>query len=246
MLAAAALVPTPPLLVPEIAGGSAGADEPLRRACRRAIERLLAADVDELVVLGSAATDGPVQGAWDWRGFGVASPPSPALSRLPLPLAIGAWLLDCCAPGGAPRRYHGVSTARSPAACAALGRELVAGPGRVGLLVCGDGSACRSEKAPGHLDPSAQPWDDAALTALSAADAAGLLALDPVSATRLQAAGRAPWQVLAGAAGQASFAARIDWAGAPYGVMYVAGSWLPTGDADHPSPEDGVAGFLPG
>jgi hypothetical protein len=42
----------------------------------------------------------------------------------------------------------------------------------------------------------------------------------------LLAAGRAPWQVLAGAATEGEFEATIDWAGAPYGVLYVAGTWI--------------------
>jgi hypothetical protein len=76
------------------------------------------------------------------------------------------------------------------------------------------------------LDPSAAAWDDAALAALRDADAAALLRLDPMEGARLMAAGRAPWQVLAGAAGPGAFEAAIDWADAPYGVMYVVGTWL--------------------
>jgi hypothetical protein len=226
MLVAAAFVPIPPLLVPEIAAGSAAADESLRQACRAAVARLLGAALDELVVVGPATVDGPVDGGWDWRGFGVPSPEAPPTRRLPLGLGIGSWLLDTQAHDVPVRRHHGVSIASPAALCAATGRELVAGPARVGLLVCGDGTACRSEKAPGHLVPAAQAWDDTALGALQDAAVAALLALDPDAATRLMAVGRAPWQVLAGAAGDAVFDARIDWAEAPYGVMYIAGTWL--------------------
>jgi hypothetical protein len=224
MLLAAAFVPTPPLLVPEIAGGSAPADEPLRAACRTAVDRLVATDAEELVVVGTAPAEGPVQGGWDWRGFGVASPESAPATRLPLALAIGSWLLDG---SGAeqPRRLHGVSSGLSPAECAALGAELVTGHRRVGLLVCGDGSACRSEKAPGFFAAEAEAWDLAAVDALRAADHAGLLALDADLGGRVLAAGRAPWQVLAGAASDSAFDAVVDWAEAPYGVMYVAGTW---------------------
>lgn len=226
MLAAAAFVPIPPLLVPEIAGGSASADEPLRQACRSVVARLLATGLDEVVVIGPAAAEGPAEGGWDWRGFGVAVPdPSPA-QRLPLGLAIGSWLLDTH-PGDVPRRrHHGVTPETSPEACAALGRDLVSGTDRIGLLVCGDGSACRTEKAPGHLDPAAQEWDEAAIAALRSADVDALLGLDPALGRRLLAAGRAPWQVLAGAARGQAFEATIDWADAPYGVMYVVGTWL--------------------
>jgi hypothetical protein len=225
MLTAAAFVPIPPLLVPEIAGGSAAADDPLRTACAAAVRRLCATAPDEIVVVGCADHDGPVTGSWDWRGFGVPVPRTPPPARLPHALAVGAWLLDVYADSH-PARFHAVTAAMSPADCADLGRELVGGERRVGLLVCGDGTACRTEKAPGFFDPAAETWDDAALTALGAADSAGLLGLDAALGQRLLAAGRAPWQVLAGAAASAEFETTIDWAGAPYGVLYVAGTWI--------------------
>lgn len=228
MLVAAAVVPTPPLLVPEIGGGSAAADEGLRQACREAVTRMLEATPDQVVVVGSAPVDGPAEGSWDWRGFGVPAPtPAPA-KRLPLALAIGSWLLDTHPGPIPPRRHVAVTAANTPTECAEIGRGLVEGPARVALLVCGDGSACRNEKAPGYFDPDAAPWDDLALAAIRAADARGLLALDQHLAVRLLAAGRAPWQVLAGAAGDAAFDSQVTWADAPYGVMYIAGSWRRT------------------
>ncbi|MDT7573082.1 MAG: hypothetical protein QOE05_3256 [Actinomycetota bacterium] len=231
MLVAAAFVPVPPLLVPEVAGGSAAADELLRAACRDAVRRMCDAEPDDIAVLGTGATAGPVQGSWDWRGFGVPLPEAAPAQRLPHAVAIGSWLLDSCAAPGMPRRCHTVPTSLPPAACAALGRELVRGDGRVALLVCGDGSACRTEKAPGFFDPDSAAWDDAALAALRTADAAALLDLDPDAGLRLLAAGRAPWQVLAGAAADDAFEATVDWADAPYGVLYVAGSWMRKGGA---------------
>jgi hypothetical protein len=226
MLVAAAFVPVPPLLVPEIAGGSAAADEPMRAACRDAVQRLCAAAPDEVVVVGLGNRFGAVEGSWDWRGFGVPSPDPAPDQRLPHALAVGSWLLDSTSGTRAVQRYHSVTSALGSEDCAAFGRELTDGDTRVGLLVCGDGSACRTQKAPGFYDPAAKDWDAAALAALRAADPGGLLALDPVVAARVRAAGRAPWQVLAGAAGSQAFEATIDWADAPYGVMYVAGTWI--------------------
>jgi hypothetical protein len=228
MLVAAAFVPTPPLLVPEIGGGSAGADEGLRLACRAAVARMLEASPDEVVVVGSARTGGTTTGSWDWRGFGVPVPASAPSERLPLALAIGSWLLDTHAGPTPPLRHLAVTDTQTPKECADLGRDLVDGPTRIGLLVCGDGSACRNEKAPGYFDPDAARWDDLALAALRDGDAKALLGLDPLAAIRLLAAGRAPWQVLAGAAGDAAFHSQVDWADAPYGVMYIAGSWRRT------------------
>lgn len=221
MLAAAAFVPTPPLLVPAVAGGSAPADEDLRKACHAAVAALLSTGLDEVVVVGSAPTL-DVAGGWDWRGFGVDRQPSPA-ARLPLALAIGAWLLDQ-QPAAPPRHLQGVPDLTA-GDCAGLGSRLAARSSRVGLLVCGDGSACRSEKAPGFYDPDAEAWDDAALSAIRAADGPALLDLDADLARRVLAAGRAPWQVLAGAAGDGEFTADVSYAEAPYGVMYVVGTW---------------------
>src|SRR5689334_18519920 len=108
MLAAAAFVPTPPLLVPEIAGGSAGNDDSLRADCRAAVQRLLSSGVEEVAVVGDAPGDGELHGGWDWRGFGTASPADPPAQRLPLALAVGDWLLDL-AGADQPRSFHGVS-----------------------------------------------------------------------------------------------------------------------------------------
>jgi len=55
----------------------------------------------------------------------------------------------------------------------------VSAPARdVPLLVVGNGTACRSEKAPGHLDPRAAGFDAALGAALVGRDAAALRALD--------------------------------------------------------------------
>lgn len=89
----------------------------------------------------------------------------------------------------------------------------------------GDGSACRTVKAPGYLDERAEPFDAEAARALGAADTAALAALDPGLARELQAAGRAPWQVLAGAAEGAGLSGALLYDEAPYGVGYLVAAW---------------------
>lgn len=225
MLIAAALVPTPPLLVPEVAAGSSSDDEPLREASDAAIEKVLAVAPEGVIVLGCAPVTGLTDGGWDWRGFGVALPdPAPA-RRLPLTLAIGGWLLDR-QPTPPPRRYVGVTTELATHDCAELGRRYAASAERVAFVVCGDGTARRSEKAPGHYDPAAEPWDAAVTAALGAADTEALLRLDAGTANTLLAAGRAPWQMLAGAASGGTWNADLTYVGAPYGVSYTVGTWL--------------------
>jgi aromatic ring-opening dioxygenase LigB subunit len=96
---------------------------------------------------------------------------------------------------------------------------------RVGMLVMGDGSACRSTEGPGYLDPRAEPFDAEVVEALRAGDPAGLLAIDPALAADLQAAGRAAWQVLAGASEEVLFDAEVAYDAAPYGVGYMVAVW---------------------
>ena len=50
--------------------------------------------------------------------------------------------------------------------CLASGAELVSGTESIALLVMGDGTACRTEKAPGYLDPRAEAYDTGAALAL--------------------------------------------------------------------------------
>src|SRR3954447_12453166 len=144
MLVAAAVVPTPPLLVPEVAAGSAERDADLRSAALNAVARLLASSPARVVVVGEAPATGPLSGEPDWHRFGVRVP----RPDRPLPLAhgIGAWLLRQIG-GSFPVEYLGVAADTTPGECAELGRNLAAGP-RTALLACGDGTARRDEKAP--------------------------------------------------------------------------------------------------
>jgi hypothetical protein len=124
--------------------------------------------------------------------------------------------------------------------CVALAEQLRARSDRVGLLVMGDGSACRGQKAPGYDDPRAQPYDDGVARALATADAAALRGLDPLLSAELLVAGRAPWHVLAsaadggaggnggsgdGGAPPAGWRAALTYYAAPYGVAYFVASW---------------------
>jgi hypothetical protein len=92
----------------------------------------------------------------------------------------------------------------------------------------GDGSARRTAKAPGSLDERAGPYDEIVGRALADVDLAALLGLQPGLAADLLVAGRASWQVLAGAvraAGAAGWTADPLYADAPYGVGYFVCVW---------------------
>ena len=92
------------------------------------------------------------------------------------------------------------------------------------MLVVGDGSACRSDKAPGSLDPRAQEFDAEVVEALRLGDSARLARLDSDVATKLQVDGRAPWQVVA-AMTDAPMASQVVASDDPYGVLYVVAQW---------------------
>jgi hypothetical protein len=264
-LAVAAFCPHPPLLVPELAAGAAHELDELRRACDAAIATLLAARPGLLVLLGAGPTTREYQCPFraSFSTFGVpveipigAGPPSgPAL---PLSLAIGVWLLHR-AGGVGGTLIGGTLRAEAVAAdapveeCVELGARYARHPAPIGVLVMGDGSACRSDPAPGGLDPRAGEFDAAVAKALAEVDTRALLALDRGLAAELVMAGRAPWQVLAAAAGGVAvtggagtsdgvaaaggvaaggagvvgtrLAGEVLYDAAPYGVNYTVAVW---------------------
>ncbi|MBB5930006.1 class III extradiol dioxygenase subunit B-like domain-containing protein [Streptomyces echinatus] len=236
MLVAAAVSPCPPLLVPEVAAGAAPELDAARAACSDALGVLAAARPDLLVVVGSAEQGGhgafPQGAPGTFRGFGVdldvhlgpVAHPVPE-RELPTSLAVGAWLLERTGWADAPIEGLAVAQTLEPERCAETGRELAGRAGRVALLVMGDASACRTLKAPGYLDERAAPFDAEVARALGAADVAALRALDPGLAHELKAAGRAPWQILAGAAEDTDLTGTLLYEDAPYGVGYLVATW---------------------
>ncbi|MDI3386390.1 class III extradiol dioxygenase subunit B-like domain-containing protein [Streptomyces sp. B-S-A8] len=238
MLVAAAVCPCPPLLVPEVAAGAAGELAEARAACADAVAVLAAARPDRLIVVGPAEQSRrgthPQGARGSFRGFGVdldvhlgpvRDADAPVDRELPASLAVGAWLLERAAWSSAPVTGLGVGVSLPTERCVEAGRELAAQGARVALLVMGDASACRTLKAPGYLDERAAAFDTEAARALGAADVAALTSLDPELAYELKAAGRAPWQVLAGAAEGAGLTGELLYDEAPYGVGYLAAAW---------------------
>jgi hypothetical protein len=233
-LAAAAVCPHPPLIVPEIAGAAAADLDDLRAACDKAVARLLAADPVTVIIVGSGEGHrafGP--GVQDtFARYGVPVPvrlggprPTGGPRTLPLSLLAGGWLLARAAAPSVVGRA--IPDSLSVADCLTEGADVARAREPVALLVMGDGTACRGEQAPGYDDPRAQPYDDRVAAALAGADADALLGLDPGLSAELKVAGRAPWQVLAGAARAAGGAWRGDltYYAAPYGVAYFVATW---------------------
>lgn len=253
MLVAAAVCPCPPLLVPDVAAGAAPELDALRSACADAVGLLAAARPDVLVAVGPAEASGrgvfPAGTPGSFRPFGVAldvrlgraregggeaaaGSPGPAAAPpagadqgrvLPPSLAVAAWLLRGW--NGGQVTGLGVGEPLEPERCAAEGRTLAASAPRVAMLVMGDGSTSRTVKAPGYLDERAVGFDAAVAGALATADTDTLARLDPDIAAQLGAAGRAPWQLLAGAAAGGGLSGELLYEAAPYGVGYFVAAW---------------------
>lgn len=220
MLVAAAVCPHPPLLVAEIGLGLGPDIDTLRAGCAVAVDALVAAHPDEIYVVGAAI--GPAARSFaPWApGAAAATLTVDVPEALPLPLLIGAHLTR-----GVRRSFVVVDPETGPDDCADLGRELAATADRVALLVMGDGSARHDVKAPGYIDPRAATWDDEVHEMFRSGRLDRLGSLDPRLADELMCAGRAPWQVLAGAAAGSAVQAQSATLTVPFGVGYHVAGW---------------------
>jgi hypothetical protein len=245
VLTAAAVCPHPPVLIPAVMGSAGTGPElgDLRAACAAAVRGLLLARPDLLIVVGGGPADGtytwPVAGSM--RPFGVPWVTGPGEPVLPLSLTVGAWLLaealaaTALAATGLPAtdppavQVRAVAAATSPDGCLRLGAELAALAPRVALLVMGDASARKAAGVHGAADPVAERYDAGVAGALGAADAGALARLDPGLDGELMIAGRAAWQVLAGAAGSpepgCALRGQLRYSAAPMDVSYLVASW---------------------
>jgi hypothetical protein len=235
MLIAAAVCPHPPLLVPEVTGANGpSADGPgagelrrLRAACREAVAVLLGAAPELLVVVGGAehTAEYPPAAGGSLRDFAVPFTVG-ADPVLPLSLTIGKWLLAATAMESQKIAWWGMASGAATADCLNLGEKLAALAPRVALLALGDGPGRRARGVPGAADPGADRYDDQVTAALAAADPGALAALDPRGDEELFVAGRAAWQVLAGAASRGAFTADVRYAAAPFEVSYYVATWV--------------------
>jgi hypothetical protein len=222
---AVAFCPAPPLLLPAVEVRADAATTALRAACSAAVRELLAVRPEVVVVVGEGVTPGGRFGAGDvgmLRGFGVdveipfEGRVRPGGRRIPLSHTLGAWLLDQAG-------FAGTRVGVAPADLAQLVRDL---PAPVGVLAMGDGSARRSVKAPGYLDEAAAPFDAAVARALGAGDAGVLAGLDVDEGKRLLAAGVPVWRAVGAALAGRAITARLHHDAAPFGVGYLAASWV--------------------
>jgi hypothetical protein len=226
-LAAVAIIPSAPVLVPELAGAAAPEVADLRQAVLAAAASL----PDRWIAVGLGPADaviGPGR-VGSFGGFGVdvrveLSPEAHGLTELPLCALMTGWVRGQARPAARAevRVYAGEHDAD---AAAARGRSLRAEIDRaddpVGVLVVADGAHTLTPGAPGGYDPHAAELQRALDDALAGGDTAALTRL-PESIT-----GRVAWQVLAGLAEPAPRSAKELYRGAPYGVGYFVGVWQP-------------------
>lgn len=228
MLSAIAIVPSAPVLVPELASGAAAELAELTTAVRGAAQVLPARWVaigvgphDDRVVAGAVGT---------FAGYGAdvrvtfAPDTTGAVEPLPLCALIAGWLRGTANPD-ATVDVRVFADDLMPEAAVENGRalrtELDAATEPVGVLVIADGANTLTAAAPGGFDPDSvarqAQWDDA----LAAGDVAAIADLSGVL-------GRVAYQVLAGLAGSDPKATEL-YRGAPYGVGYFVGTWMPAG-----------------
>ncbi|MDQ2723409.1 MAG: hypothetical protein M3Y19_08935 [Actinomycetota bacterium] len=229
MLTAVVFLPTPPLLIPQLAGRGATATQELRDACLRAVGPLaelrgawtaIGTDDDGLQ-LGPTAS-----GSWQPYGADVQvalGPDAAEPAELPLPALVAGWLRGCAAPTASIRMqlYRGDTT---PEGCVALGHALADDPRPQALLVLGDGCTTLTEKAPGAYDGRAAAMQEQIDHALSTVDRSAVAGLDPQLCRELGVSGRVPWQIAAAAVG-AGWHGESLHSSAPYGVGYQVAVW---------------------
>jgi hypothetical protein len=246
VITAAALCPAPPLLARELTGADPVLPE-LRQACQDAVDGLLRGQPDVVAVIGAGQSTQAWEGSQglDVSGFapgigaaardgstrpdgsGVApgvGPMAPHGSKgLPLPLGLGARLLDQAGYTGS-RVLQLVGEDEPAGRCAELGASIARSAGRVALLVMADGSARRGPRAPGYFDSRSGEFDAGVERAVRAGDLDALLAVDQDLARELMATGRPSWQVLAGALQGSALASEILYSDDPFGVAYLVAS----------------------
>jgi hypothetical protein len=228
VLSTIAIIPSAPVLVPELAGAAADEVTELRAAMIAAVAAL----PPRWVVVGVAATDvvaGP-ESVGTFAGFGVdlvvrlSQQATGQPVELPLCALIAGWMRDQAQPDArAEVRAYAVN--HDADAAMALGRrlraEIDAADEPTGVLVVADGANTLTPAAPGGYHPTDVDVQLALDDALGSGDVRELSRLPN------QVVGRVAFGVLAGLAEPAPRSAKELYRAAPYGVGYFAGVWQP-------------------
>jgi hypothetical protein len=219
----AVLCPHPPLLFRELGGRQDPAAD-LRAACADVLHGALADEPAAVIVIGGGDEPGswPGDTAADVRRFGGTS--GRTGSGLPLSLGVGRRLLDDAGWRGQTElvglRWRATDDELQPVA-----RDLAVRSEPVLVLLMGEGSARRGEKAPGFLDERSFGFDDAVAAALAHGDAAALRRTDQSLATELMVSGAAVLRLLGMLFPDGPERAELLWRDDPFGVTYLVSRW---------------------
>ena len=225
MITGVAFIPAAPLLCPDVDIESLLADE---RAASIELVAELQQDVDLVVIIGAGDTTTWFEqgGIGSTRSFGGSSryPVGTGVEEFPQAITVGASVVVAAGWNGEVKALV-VDSEATPALHEVISKELLAKSEHQRTLVVavGDGTATRTEKAPGYIQPDAISFDEAINEAIGNADLASILTIEQSTADRLWCRGLPVWQVLAHAC-TPSHSARI-LESAPFGVNYLVASW---------------------
>ena len=228
MLSAIAIIPSAPVLVPELAGAASGEVAELRAAMVAAVATL----PPRWIAVGVGAIDGVIgpEAVGTFAGFGAdvlvrLSPQATGRPvELPLCALIAGWIRAQAQPDAA-AQVRAYAASHDSATAVDLGRqlrnEIDESTGPTGVLIVADGANTLTPSAPGGHQPEDVDVQRALDDALACGDVAAL--------TRLPArvGGRVAFGVLAGLAEPVPRSAKELYRCAPYGVGYFAGVWQP-------------------
>lgn len=227
MLAAIALSPQAPVLLPALAGSAAAEVAGIRTAAVAAAAAL----PQHWIAIGVGPAEqfiGP-ENRGTFAGYGadvpVALSPDAAAEPVALPLCalFAGWLHGQANPAAhvQVRVYPAdLDSAGAQARGRALRAQIDVAAEPVGVLVLADGANTLIPSAPGGYDPTAQGLQCQLDRALAAGNAEALSGLPD------RIVGRVAYQVLAGLAPHPTAATELA-SGAPFGVGYFVGTWLP-------------------
>lgn len=227
MLAAIAVTPSAPVLIPELAGAAAAEIADITAAAHTAAATL----PEHWIAIGVGPAELHIEpdARGSFAGYGVDLPVALSgqacapITALPLCALMAGWLGGQVDPPARVRVLvfpHDLDAGAAVARGRELRAEVDATAEPIGLLVVADGAHTLTPTAPGGHDPESAAVQSALDLALASGDSEAL--------TRLPEAvvGRVAYQVLAGLAPRPTGAVELARA-APYGVGYFVGTWEP-------------------
>jgi hypothetical protein len=228
VLSAISIIPSAPVLVPELAGEAADEVAELRAAMVAAAATLPL----RWIVVGVGARDAVIDAdsAGTFAGFGVdmavrlAPQAGGRPVEMPLCALIAGWIRSQAQPD-AHAQVRVYAESHDARAAAELGRRLRRDIDRsselTGVLIVADGANTLTPAAPGGYQPADADVQDALDNALATGDVSALTQLPE------QVRGRVAFGVLAGLTEPTPRSAKELYRAAPYGVGYFAGIWQP-------------------